>query len=860
MRVALLALLLAWPAAARADRRIDAIEHIFGATNVNAICGHGRISVGVSADGDVTVLTWPSPSYSDQLGYVSSNAYDARSRPRLGASEGAGLFLGLVVERAGVRTVHWLRDLETDQSYGPGDGANVWSVHASEALGLTVTVIDAVHPERDVFVRQVQVARAADSPVEAAWLLTYANLSPVPPSSRIPELPVADWAVDGRNDFAAAWDPDASVVVHLHPSDQGIYDEPTDLLGAPTVDHGAFAELLQEGEPSDAALRALLEGQRARRGVAWVLGTDPPPDQHQVGYDGTPLCDDVGALVDNVVSLAARWPDFDLPLDPDLLDALRCDPTARSPRDAHGWAHEAEDALVDAADGALGGSDVAAGEVNEALRTPLRFDGDTATVSVVLSAGATLDEARAARRELSGEEVVAASEAALEAFLGGLRLPESQAPRVVAVARRSLVNLRVGTDAATGAIVASISRQPPYGLDWPRDGAFFDVALDVSGQTALRRERTALYGSWQRDAPVRPTLLVDPDPPPPPGGGRARTYPEDAWEMNYYADGLVGGVFRFEIDNTAFVLWSLVAHAGWADDPVAYLRERWETITRAAELLVRWRDPETGLHWPAQEDDHAAYTQTLNGAVPVFGGLEMAARAAALLGEDDAAARWAARAWELREGIVTHLHDPLADRFVRDVGARASPEESGPTGTTAWLVWPLRVLPWTDPRVAAQLDSDLSFVGPQIRLETAGGQYFVKNTVSFGLTHGRDPSRREGLSDLVELIAEGHATETAHFGEAMATVSEAGRPVASQRVANPHLWEGVLFYLSAMALEDPDALMAYDAVLPEVELAPPAPATPPVSGGCAVGGRRLAAPALLAILLTWLVCRRRVGS
>ena len=87
MRVALFALLLAWPAAARADRRIDAIEHIFGATNVNAICGHGRISVGVSADGDVTVLTWPSPSYSDQLGYVSSNAYDARSRPRLGASE-----------------------------------------------------------------------------------------------------------------------------------------------------------------------------------------------------------------------------------------------------------------------------------------------------------------------------------------------------------------------------------------------------------------------------------------------------------------------------------------------------------------------------------------------------------------------------------------------------------------------------------------------------------------------------------------------------------------------------------------------------------------------------------------------------
>ena len=32
-------------------------------------------------------------------------------------------------------------------------------------------------------------------------------------------------------------------------------------------------------------------------------------------------------------------------------------------------------------------------------------------------------------------------------------------------------------------IVASVARQAPYGLDWPRDGAFFDYALDVVADT-----------------------------------------------------------------------------------------------------------------------------------------------------------------------------------------------------------------------------------------------------------------------------------------------------------------------------------------------------------------------------------------
>ena len=75
---------------AHADEPIfNGVERVFGATNINAVSGHGRTAIGVSQYGELTVLTWPNPSYMDQLGYVTSNDVDARQQARYGASESA---------------------------------------------------------------------------------------------------------------------------------------------------------------------------------------------------------------------------------------------------------------------------------------------------------------------------------------------------------------------------------------------------------------------------------------------------------------------------------------------------------------------------------------------------------------------------------------------------------------------------------------------------------------------------------------------------------------------------------------------------------------------------------------------------
>jgi hypothetical protein len=480
-----------------AQTGIDAQENVFGATNVNAVTGHGRLTAGVSRDGDLTVLSWPSPSYSDQLGYLTSNDFDARSQPRFGAAEGAGVFVGLRCEAGGSQPeVTWLRDRTAwtiEQDYGPDDGPHPHTRFRNDTLGLSVEVVDAIAPQSDTWVRRVEVTRDAQSPVQQAWLLTVANLSPQPTESRVAELPIVDWAKDGANDFAAAWHATEHAIIHFHPADQRLYRSLLQLAGEPSVQWGPVGDALTQASITAAEIDALLSNADASYGEgAWLaLSTVPAPDQHQIGFDATPFCDQVDDMLDHIDQMPATFPDFESPLGPDLIEALRC---ARRPAEiisTEGWVYPADDGWTDAQDGELAGAGLAAGEVSEALRTPLAFDsGGPAEAAVVLGAGRTMaDAVEALRAGDDASSVIDDSEAAVTAWLSGLTIPGSPGERAHAVARRALINLRVGTDAATGAVVASIARQPPYQLDWPRDGAFFNVLLDASGQTEIVERR-----------------------------------------------------------------------------------------------------------------------------------------------------------------------------------------------------------------------------------------------------------------------------------------------------------------------------------------------------------------------------------
>ena len=89
--------LVALPSGAAAHD-IDRIEHSFGATHVTAQTANGGLSVAVAPRGEITVLSWPSPTFYDQLDYETSNDEDAREQPFFGADADQGLFAGIQVE------------------------------------------------------------------------------------------------------------------------------------------------------------------------------------------------------------------------------------------------------------------------------------------------------------------------------------------------------------------------------------------------------------------------------------------------------------------------------------------------------------------------------------------------------------------------------------------------------------------------------------------------------------------------------------------------------------------------------------------------------------------------------------------
>ncbi len=804
-------LLLVWSSTASAQTRIDGIEHLFGASNTNAVAGHGALTAGISSDGDLTVLSWPSPSYYDQLAYIASNDLDVRSEPHLGALDGMGSYVGLIVDDGTTQTLTWLRDASKwthTQGYTKDDAPVPVTTFARSDLGLTVTLTDIVSPDVDVLTRDVKVKKSASSTIVNVSLVVYENLSPT--LSKIDQLPVADWALDSRNDFFALYDKQSGEIIHYHPDDRALV---TSLLGATldlsTVDYGPIETLMKSAAPTDAQVDAQIASldQSYKPGVAAIVTTEPPPAQFQVGGDATKICDQVQHLVDNILKLPQVFPGAVLPIDPNVVKALECTDQLATIQQKRGWSWQPEDALSDLADRTLSGSRVAAGQTNGALIAPLTFQGDTAEGSVDFALGDTLAAARSALATAKKSTPAArqtAAEDAADAVLGKARLPDkSLGDQVVRIAERALVNVYVSRDKKTGAICASIARQPPYYLDWPRDGAFFDAALDVAGLDEWVTQRTEWYTGLLRAAPTRGNLLLTPNVPTDPTTGDQK-FPADAWEMNYFADGTVGGPIRFEIDNTGLHIWSLALHAATLEPSArkAYVDKIWPSTKRALDLLDRWTMKDSALPAPANEDDHTELTSELQGAIAVYSAMAAGSRLARLEGDDADYKRYQKHTAALGDAIMKTYYLPDQQRF-RDIKADQNPTAG--KGTVAWAIWPGRLMKPDDPRLEIQLDADMDAIIAKLSgKDGEGASYTAKNIVSAAL-YGKVGGSHDKAKQALDLLANVATPDTLQFGEAQVITSKPGQPLVwSNRVAPPHVWQGILFYLSAMALSQPD--------------------------------------------------------
>jgi MYXO-CTERM domain-containing protein len=763
--------------AARADD-IAAFEHMFGATDINAAIGNGGATAGFSAQGEITVLRWPSPSYYQHVDFKTSTSSTARQTPHFGARDNQGSFAGVYVAPGpggAAGQFLWARESgwTVTQAYATDDSNRLVTKLYNAAMRVTLQYTDVVAPDLDVLVRHIEVTPDAGFTPTTLRLVYFENFSPT--------IEKADFYPNDQTDQLASRDYALGMSARLgalvHFSVNG---RPPALVAPLGTVNSATAV--------DAFFDTTIANQPGTDGMYLLTGGDRMPDGFQCGWDA---------------------------------DA----PPAGAGADAYA------DAI--ATSGTLSGSAAVLTHADGALRWDLPPAGGA--VDVFIAMGARFADAAntlAEARQRGGDAIRAADQAASGAWLARATLPATDDPDRLRLAKRTLLSIAVGRDRATGAIVASISSQPPYDLDWPRDGSFIDYTLDLAGYHDWAEQHRLFYTTVQRKMDGEQQSFGD-------------SY-AGSFLMAYYADGRPGAPIPLEIDEVGLTLWGWYEHAKWIDEPqrTSYLNQVWSSIVLGADMLTSCVDPGTNLQCAENEDDNLAQTVTLHGAIPVRLGLASAARAAHYLGRSSDEHRWMHRLAQLDAAIEKAFGDPTLGY----VGGDTSLGDVGAIGPVAWTIWPARFHDYKDSRIALSAKQVVDSYTPFFTAANAGGSYYGKGLVALArydseIGDATALARDQMWIDrMVKLVP----TSTGHYGESFIYD---GQDHYTNVVSIPHLWEASLTYLALMAAYSPGQFER-----PEI-----APLDESSGCGCSVGARprRSLAPLALIALTLALALRRR---
>jgi len=381
-------------------------ESRFGRGAVTLVSGNGGLTAGVDTLGRIVSCRWPSPGYHDQLEY--------RTRLTPESKKNAPPWHGLTWAVAVDGTVFWLGDAPwepVEQVYGSAMGTDIVTRSRLPALGIEAEQRLFVHGKQDLLVARL-LLRGVDAPVRVFWL---ANMAPC--TRLIPELPVADWALDDLNDFACYAEKDGQRVYHFRPESPQAEDwERAQEL----VARDAGSEEWARFSDSDTGGRAVWAGYAAQEPVL----------------------------------------------------SFECSNTAD---EDSAWA-QIEAGRLEGKLGATGRCQSAIEIRPKAVEEWVLVDVFLAFASVPEQVDDTLDYAMDAGFTRLHEETRTHWHEWLKQ--GGHHLPGTDEDRV---RLRSLLTIAQARDRRTGAVLRSPVTQPPLALVYPRHSPWSSLALDMAG-------------------------------------------------------------------------------------------------------------------------------------------------------------------------------------------------------------------------------------------------------------------------------------------------------------------------------------------------------------------------------------------
>ncbi len=351
----------------------------------------------------------------------------------------------------------------------------------------------------------------------------------------------------------------------------------------------------------------------------------------------------------------------------------------------------------DAEDGDLSRNPVAHGSVDSTISLRTKIPSrDEKTVYYWFVAGRNLEEISKLQSivtEKRPERLIHGTEEYHRAWVNKSEINFGDLPsKIVQMFKRSLLVLRTQIDNRGGIIASSDSgilrfNKDTYSYVWPRDGAFVAMGLDAAGYFDITQRFFRFC---------------------------EKTISKDGFlYQKYHSDGSWGSTWHpwitpnrelqlpIQEDETALVLFSLWNHYHQARD-IEYINPLYEPlICKAADFMVKYRDPETQLPLPSYdlwEENRGISTFTTSA---VYAGLQAASRFAKIYGDRERAKKYEGAAIEIKDALLKHLYDEEAGRFLKMI----KPEGKGRLSrdktidSSVYGIFEFGVLPADDLRV-----------------------------------------------------------------------------------------------------------------------------------------------------------------
>jgi GH15 family glucan-1,4-alpha-glucosidase len=441
-------------------------------------------------------------------------------------------------------------------------------------------------------------------------------------------------------------------------------------------------------------------------------------------------------------------------------------------------------AYDDAGDGKLEGNDSSTGQTDAALADDIFLtERTTGSTTVVIVATETHDLAL----EMLGEARFRSASATINqkarwwrAWLRTAKLPRNAPASVTRLAKRSLITIRQATDRDTSMIVASVSTQPPYGVDWIREGAYINHALDLAGHPGTVAAHNIRYGELQATATS-----------PPIGGSPV---PPGNWAQNYYTDGVVGGPIPYEIDETGYGIWTLWDHYTHTQNrDYLFLAPVYEAIQRAAHYLTEnaplgCKDVTNNLQCSANEGDRETPSQTLVGAQAVWLGLDSAVQAARVRNTAESlenADTWSTRRDELGVAIEANFFDPQCKCYTRDYEVGGA------------FLWPVGYEDYGSSRSDAQADVNFRHMTRVFGRQEGRGRYESKMLLGNAYAWAGTSEISKVKRGLAWVATKPTTDSTGLLGEAWMYFPKRENKLTTMQ-GQPHAPSHAMFYLAAL--------------------------------------------------------------